>query len=173
MINISENTLFWLFPIIFMIHRFEDLIIMPEYSKNRFDDFIFKTTGDKMKRIRSLSLVPKSLYITVAAIEFIFISVITLISTETGKFNFFTVINILLFIHVYIHISMSVGLKKLTPGFITAVVLIIPYELKLLWYMLRNMDLQGKTILLYLCVILIIYPPVYNILYIWKYGKSK
>ena len=171
MVYISEYTLLWLLPIIFMIHRFEELIMMQEYVKDNFDDIVFKSPEKLIKRLRAISVMPANHYCATAFVEFATISLITFYTAETRRYNLFGAVSVFLFLHTFIHLTASIHLKKLTPGIITGLAIVIPYGFKIFMFLTTKETVNIGTILLNIIFILIVYPPFRNMMQMW--GSKK
>lgn len=172
MVYISQYTLLWLLPVIFMIHRFEELIMVQDYVKNNFDDIVFKSPGKLIKRLRAIAVMPAANYCATALVEFATITVVTLFASEIGKYNLFASVTLFLFMHTFIHLALSVHLKRLTPGIITGLAIVIPYGLKVFMFLLAKGNINIGVIFLYICILILIYPPFRNVMYIWGTVKK-
>lgn len=173
MVYISEYTLLWLLPIIFMFHRFEELIMMQDYVKDHFDDIVFKSPGKWIKRLREITVTPPANYAASAFVEFAAITIITFYTAETRRYQFFAAITVLIVLHTFIHLFASIYLRKLTPGIITGLALVIPYGFKIFLFLTTKETVNVGTIFLLMIVILIVYPPFRNIMKMLGTKKRK
>ena len=114
------ETLCWLFPVVFIIHDFEEIIMMrPWISKN-----------SQMLKKRFPSLYPKfisgagklstsSFALTVLE-EFIILVIITYVTVEYGLYSMWTGLLVAFFLHLIIHLIQTLVVRKYTPFIITS-----------------------------------------------------
>ncbi|RDI40948.1 HXXEE domain-containing protein [Falsibacillus pallidus] len=125
--------LIWLFPIIFAIHDFEEIVVVEKWiGRNRKDlherlpkKAIFYFEKNFAKKTNQFSLV--------VFVEFVVISLSTILLYLEGfqgwcKWLYLGLMSVFV-LHSLTHIGQAILLKRYTPGIITSVVLIIPYGL--------------------------------------------
>ena len=114
------ETLCWLFPVVFIIHDFEEIIMMrPWISKN-----------SQMLKKRFPVLYPKfiskagklstSSFALVVLEEFILLVIITYITVEYGFYSMWTGLLMAFFLHLIIHLIQSLVVRIYTPFIITS-----------------------------------------------------
>ncbi|MDR7002375.1 hypothetical protein J2Y67_004897 [Neobacillus niacini] len=134
--------LIWLFPIIFGIHDFEEIIVVEKWVSKNMDDLInilpqrASTFFEKnfAKKTNQFSLV--------VYVEFILISLATILVFLNGFHEWYKWLYLGLFagffLHSFTHIGQSLFLKRYTPGVITSILFIIPYGVWFYYVFLEN-----------------------------------
>ena len=110
----------WLFPILFMIHDFEEIIIIKswqqknkEYIENRLQKFVpfnFKAST--------------AAFSIGVAEEFVIISIVTIISYVFNNYIAWFSLFIAFALHLFFHAIMWMIFKKYVPGVVTSVIFI-------------------------------------------------
>jgi hypothetical protein len=134
--------LIWLFPIIFGIHDFEEIILVEKWvSKNKED--LIKILPKRASALFEKNFAQKTnQFSLVVFIEFILISLSTILVFLNGfhggykwlYLGFYSVF----FLHSFTHIGQTILLKRYTPGVITSVLFIIPYGVWFYYVLLEN-----------------------------------
>lgn len=131
------NTLIWLFPIAFILHDFEELIL--------FEPWLKKNAPDIMARVKNKvpAFMEKQLGVIVNkttsqfALPICLIFILTVFSSflavELGKFTFFLLASSLFFLHGFMHVGQALFLRRYIPALITSVLVVIPYGAVLFW----------------------------------------
>ena len=156
--SIATHTLLWLFPISFMFHDFEEIIIwerwmnknggeikrrVPTFLAKQVDAFVGKSTAQ-------ISLVVCLIFsLTVLS---------ALLATVYGTYSFFLLTSAMFFVHGFGHIGQSIVLRKYVPGVITSALIVIPYGLMLYWRLTGEgmVDLSGLSIYVLLGAVLMV-----------------
>ncbi|WP_458411543.1 HXXEE domain-containing protein [Schinkia sp. CFF1] len=156
------KTLIWLFPIIFIFHDLEEIIII-ESSMNANKNNYPKTKFVKLTfRMREkLGSTAAQLAVSAAWI-LLFISFTALMtahySFNGGNFLLFTAILNLFVLQAFMHVIQSIMFRGYTPGILTSLFLLIPYCL-LTYYSLADYEqLDWQLIFTSLPVSLIFIP---------------
>jgi hypothetical protein len=146
-IHIDQITvlLIWLFPIIFGIHDFEEIIVVEKWLSKNKEDLI------KFLPKRAISLFEKNFarktnqFSLAVYVEFILISLSTIfvfLNGFTGGYKWLYLgLYSVFFLHSFTHIGQTILLKRYTPGVITSILFIIPYGV---WF--YGVLLENKTI---------------------------
>lgn len=130
-------TLIWLFPIVFILHDFEELIL--------FEPWLKKNAG--LIRARLENRVPAAMEKQVSQILdkttpqfalpicliFILTVIASLLAVLSGQFIPFLIASSLFFLHGFIHVGQVIFLRRYIPALITSVVIVIPYGAILFW----------------------------------------
>ncbi len=123
----SMNFLVWLLPVIFMLHDFEEIIMVEVWDK-RFHERIM----EKFPKRRPFGLGPNYAWQTptlsiAVAIEFVLFSLVSLLSAAYQSYFLWLCAYLGLLLHmVIIHILASVWFKGYVPGVITSAILLVP-----------------------------------------------
>lgn len=149
---IDVLTLIWMFPIMFMLHDFEE-IIMVEKWMNKNSGKIHEKLPTKMANgvIRQFSMTTAQFAVAVLVI-FLVVSGATIMANQyliNGSIIYmypFVIATLVFFLHAFTHIAQSVFLGSITPGAITSVIVIIPYSVLLYHALLINEMITWKMI---------------------------
>lgn len=116
----DPEILVWLFPIIFMIHEFEEMIFMPAWlKKNRsFAMNKFPVMGKRF--ITQQESISGAAFTLIVAEEFVLASIIVIISALTKNFNLYLGLVIAYSIHLLGHIGQTIALRRYTPAIVTS-----------------------------------------------------
>lgn len=117
----SIITLMWLLPVVFMIHDFEEIVMMrPWYLRNEhYVTTRFPRIAGSIARTGKLSTSAFSLAV---AEEFVVLSVITFVCVEYGLYSIWAGVLISFFIHLVYHIGSFLVMGHYVPYIITSVI---------------------------------------------------
>lgn len=156
--HIQLVSLFWLFPVTFLFHDFEELLTVENWAV-RHRDRLDSTLPDFFKKMLASSLRINTLHFA----KDVF-AVYTMIVVATGLAVFFQVYLLFLaalhlyFLHVFTHIGQALYLKSYTPGVITAVFPVLPYSLYAYYRLLSEGVVDPGNLIQALILMLIIVP---------------
>jgi hypothetical protein len=146
--EIDFSTIVWLFPIVFMLHEFEEIIFFKPwirkngiYLSERFP-WLAKRL---LPRFESLS-VPA--FTVAVAEEFILLSIITALSVLFDDYLLWLGVFMGFFVHLLIHLGQWLMLRKYIPAIYTTIVSVI-YCLFSLTYILKEKLFQGNDLLIW------------------------
>jgi hypothetical protein len=117
----KTETLMWLFPAVFMLHEFEEIIfIKPWVMKNgAFLRARFPRAASRvLPRLEGLST---SSFALAVAEEFTVLSVATFISVEYGLYSFFTGVVIAYAVHLAMHLVQFLFVGRYIPAVVTSI----------------------------------------------------
>lgn len=162
MLNIQ--TLIWLFPILFIFHDFEEIIMMEKWL-NKYSNVIYKKLPKKMadKVIKQFSMSTAQFAVAVLII-FLLVSGSTIMAIQHlnerpfGNIYIFTIVMLTFFLHAFTHIGQSLLFHSITPGAFTSVIIVIPYSLVLFHTLLAYEIITWNTIFICLPFILLFIP---------------
>ncbi len=118
----KHEILIWLFPIVFMIHEFEEIIFMRWWIRKNKESILIKypKLGNRMVvQLESLSTEAFSL---IVAEEFIIVSFIVIISDLTKDYDLYFGLIIAYSVHLFVHIIQTVAIRRYTPAIVTTVI---------------------------------------------------
>lgn len=168
------NTLIWLFPIIFILHDFEEIIMLERWIVSKREE-IYKRLPTKIANriIKQFSMTTAQMSVAVLVI-FLFVSSAAFMASQyinngpMANIDFFTVMILIFFIHVFTHIGQSLFFRSITPGVVTSVILVLPYCLVTLKALLANQIIDWNSIVISLPFVLLILPVVFAAHWIGK-----
>lgn len=151
----AMNAIVWILPIIFMLHDFEEIIMVGSW-KMRHEKLLERLVKEKGKDIMSTKAPYKdfrstaSFSVAVLIIFFCF-SFISLLSCFFNSYFVWYGVCFAFVIHCVLHFKMCLQLKYYVPGVATAAVF-LPVGIYLLWYTAATL---GYTLLAIVFSILI------------------
>jgi hypothetical protein len=134
----AMNFIAWMFPVIFMLHDFEEIIMAEVWSKRyhkRINRVWPKRQPFGLSEIREWQ---SPTFAAGVGIEFILFSLVSFFSViSQNYFLWFSVFCALLIHMVFVHILICFWFKGYVPGVVTSVLLILPGA----WFLCRAADL--------------------------------
>lgn len=160
------HTLIWLFPIIFILHDFEEIIMLENWILSEREE-VYKRLPTKIANrvMKQMTMTTAQMSVAVLII-FLFVSSATFMASQyinngpMANIYFFTVMIVIFFIHVFTHVGQSIFFRSITPGVVTSIILVFPYSLVTLKSLLSNQIIDWNTIILSLPFVLLILPVV-------------
>jgi len=158
------QTLIWIFPILFILHDFEEIIIIEKWM-NENSGIIQKKLPRKIadKVIKQFSMSTAQFAVAVLVI-FLFVSSSTFmahqfVNQESLVYLYpFIIFTLTFFLHAFTHIGQSIYLRSITPGTFTSAIIIIPYSFVLYKTLLINGIITWKVVLICLPFVLLLIP---------------
>ncbi|MFS0881106.1 HXXEE domain-containing protein [Metabacillus niabensis] len=136
MIQLELYNAIWLFVIVFMLHDFEEIIAVEKWAK-RTENIIRKENKWINNRIwdfwnvNSYSFAKRDVFI------FLTMSIITFVKVQylESSWSSMLFLSFLIFVllHNIAHVLQSLLLKTYTPGLFTAIILVTPYTIYLIY----------------------------------------
>ncbi|NGP58351.1 HXXEE domain-containing protein [Paenibacillus thiaminolyticus] len=126
--HLDAVTVMWLFPIVFMFHDFEEILYVEPWIR-RHGDRILRQMPPAVRRFAgsSLKMTTRDFAGDVFWV-FLVIVTATLAAVLFSWYDLYLILVLILFLHVFTHIGLSVYTRTLAPGVITAVLLVLPYS---------------------------------------------
>lgn len=158
------QTLIWLFPILFIFHDFEEIILAEKWlqmNSSRIQKKLPKKMADNIIDQLSMSTAQFSVAVLVV---FLFVSSSTILANQYlselpfGNLAYFLVVTLVFFLHAFAHIGQSIFLRTYTPGAFTSLVLLIPYGFILYRALLMDGIISWKLIFICLPFVLLAIP---------------
>ena len=141
------NAIVWLFPILFMLHDFEEIILVEAWRKRNKNELEMK----KSRRLVFSGCNKTPAFSIGVAIEFLIFSLVALVSSWGGTYNFWYAMFLGFTIHLLGHCIINIMYKFYVPGVITSI-LFLPCSLYILYTTYQMLSLTITHVLLY-CVI--------------------
>lgn len=145
---ISINSLIWLFLVAFMLHDFEEIIRIEPWFRKHYGAIYGKVPERFRKDVRSFSRMTSSQFAVAVCIEFIIFVPFTFMAAEKGQYLLFLGFNVVLLLHVFMHVGQALYLKMLVPGVVTAVGITLPYSVYLFYRLLSENLIEMSNILI-------------------------
>lgn len=136
MFHIELHNALWLFIVVFMLHDFEEIITVENWSQKTYH--LVKNSKSNLKLliwkfwdINSHSFAKRDVFIFIVVSSIVFLKVQFIDSHWIALFFISFLCFVLL--HNLVHIIQTIILKTYTPGLYTAVCLVTPYTVYLLY----------------------------------------
>lgn len=161
---LDVQTLIWLFPILFVLHDFEEIIMIEKWMVKKSDviyERLPRIIADRV--IKQFSMSTAQFTVAVLVI-FLFVGSSTFMANQyiiqgsLANIYPFTIITLTFFLHAFTHIGQSIFLRSITPGSLTSMTIIIPYSLALYNALLINEVLTWKVIFVCLPFVFLVIP---------------
>ena len=116
----SDDTLMWLLPVVFMLHDFEEIVMMPSWLRRHGEEAIARHpfAAGMMRRVQGLS---GSAYAFAVAMVFVLIAGVTLISVLAGLPGLWAGAVVVLGLHFVVHIGQFLAWRGYVPVIVTSV----------------------------------------------------
>ena len=136
MFSIELHNAIWLFLVVFMLHDFEEIISVENWSRKT--TYLIENTSNRLQiliwnfwKINSHSFAKRDVVIFLVCSTIVFLKVQFIESGWTAilflSFLYFVLL------HNLVHIIQTLILRTYTPGLITAIGLVTPYTIYLLY----------------------------------------
>lgn len=150
--SIGTHTLIWLFPVAFMLHDFEEIILSEPWLRKNADE-IMERIGNRVPDFMAKQIgkvLGKSTSELALSVSLIFCLTFTasLLAAEYQKYGFFLAASMLFFVHGFMHLGQAIMLRRYIPAVITSVLIVIPYGLVLFFRLINEgiVQLSGLPI---------------------------
>lgn len=134
----EPEILIWLFPIIFMLHEFEEIILMRRWMGKNKDLILEKFPRAGQRFIRQQGSLSTEAYTFIVAEEFILASVIVIIAAVKGNYDLYAGLLAAYSIHLLLHVFQSITIGKYIPGLITTILTGIFCGFAIYWLAVNN-----------------------------------
>ena len=171
--SFDTHTLIWLFPIAFMFHDFEELLLFEPWLRKNTDEI-----RDRIKnRIPAFLAKQIDAVLVKSTIEFVLpISLIfgltfisSFLAVEYEAYGFFLLASGAFFLHGFMHLGQAIILRKYVPAVISSVLIVIPYGLVLYWRLIEERIVNTPGLLTYFLFAVVLVIPF--ILIMHKVGE--
>ncbi|MGM0876331.1 MAG: HXXEE domain-containing protein [Bacillota bacterium] len=143
MLQLEIYNAIWLFVIVFMLHDFEEIIAVEKWA-NRIESMIrkerkwIKNAIWHFWNVNSYGFAKRDVYI------FLTMSIVTFLKvhylTSNWSSQLFLVFLLFVLLHNIVHVLQTIILKTYTPGLYSAIFLVTPYSIYLI-YRLKSASL--------------------------------
>ena len=152
--------------VLFMIHEFEEIIFIKKFiEKNKVVKYM-KNELFLKKKANYPSTETISLMI---AEEFIILSTLLFIASEFSMYEIVLSLFIVYIVHLLSHIYDALRYRKFSPGSRTSFI-IFPLGILIIWNIILNKKIH--LVILILCVIIIGFLMILNLLFLHKISKK-
>lgn len=155
----------WAFPVIFMLHDFEEIIMITAW-KQRNKKYIESL---KIRHIPIDFNASTAAFSIAVAEEFLIISIITLVSSLISNYIIWYGFFIAFTIHLFIHLFQFLFFKKYVPSIISSIIF-IPISCFIIYKttMLLNYNSSASLLSILICTVIM----VINVLFLHRVMKK-
>jgi hypothetical protein len=161
---LDVQTLIWLFPIMFVLHDLEEIIMIEKWMKKHSEVIREKLPSKMADRVMKQFSMSTAQFAVSVLVIFLFVGSSTYMASQflhqgpLANIHFFTVCILVFFLHAFAHIGQSVFFRSITPGVITSIVIVLPYCIVLLNALLQNQVITWSTMWFSLPFTLFVFP---------------
>jgi hypothetical protein len=162
--------LIWLFPIAFILHDFEELILFEPWLKKNADAI------KALIKDRAPHFVERQINVVLGksspqfALPICMIFLLTVLSTvlmaEFGISSLFLLASSLYFLHGFMHIGQAILMRRYIPALITSIFVVLPYGILLFWNLLDSHIVNTSELLVYFIISAILAIPFILIMHV-------
>lgn len=151
--SLDTTTLIWLFPIAFILHDFEELILFEPWLKKNAAGILARL-HDKVpafleQRLQAILTKTTTEFALPISLIFILTCIASFLAAVYGQYPFFFAAASLFFLHGFMHLGQAIILRKYIPALITSLLIVIPYGLVLFRHLLAAGLVDIPTLLGY------------------------
>jgi hypothetical protein len=151
--SIDLAKLIWLFPIVFILHDFEELLLFEPWLKKNGNDILARVRNKVPAFVeRQLETIVQKTTIQFAfpiCLIFILTCIASLLAAEFNQYTFFIAASGLFFLHGFMHLAQALLLRRYVPAIITSALVILPYGTLLFWKMFATGMINLPSLLIY------------------------
>lgn len=150
---LDVQTLIWLFPIVFILHDFEEIIMAEKWLQRNAIIINEKLPPKLAERVLKQFSMSTAQFAVAVLVIFLFVSSSTFMASQYmnhgvfANIHYFTVLMMIFFIHVFTHIGQSIWTRSITPGVITSVMIVLPYSTVMIYSLLKNEIITWHTMM--------------------------
>lgn len=147
------QVLIWLFPILFIFHDFEEILLMQAWiNKNKY--YLCERFPRLSKKLQPhFDNITTSSFALGVAEEFILISVVTIISYVTNFYSLWVGLFIAFTLHLVVHCFQTLIIRRYVPAIVTSIIC-LPICMYIIKHIVQLITLD--TVILYSIIGLII-----------------
>ncbi|GGP08976.1 HXXEE domain-containing protein [Oceanobacillus neutriphilus] len=123
------NILIWSFLIIFMLHNFEEIIMIESWFNKKYPEIREHIPSFAVKELEKTKNTTAVQFSIVVCLLSIVAAAIVLVTVITDQYFLFIGLNIVFALNIFTHPLQSILLKCYVPGLWTTLLLIIPYNI--------------------------------------------
>lgn len=137
--TLSTQTLIWLFPLAFVIHDLEELILWePWLAQNgaevtaRLPAFMRRAVGRVVQKSAGQAAISIGLIFCLTVVA-------AYLAAQTGRVEFLLFAAGAFFLHGFMHLGQAILLRRYVPAVVTSALVVIPYG----WVLLSRLVEEG------------------------------
>lgn len=147
--TISTSTLIWLFPVVFMIHDFEEIMFWERWLKKNGDEVKRRVPAFLRKQVSVIVKKSTAQFLLPVCLIFCLTVLASFLAVEHQSYGFLLLAGGLFFLHGFMHLGQAVFLRRYIPAVITSALLVIPYGLILFGRLLAEGRVSSAGLMAY------------------------
>jgi hypothetical protein len=144
---LKPENIMWLLLAMFMIHDFEEIIMMSTWLQKHQGEFHHRFPGLVARLLESSLNRSTAAFALAVAEEFLLLTVFTVVTVQSELYALWTGMLLAYFLHLLIHIGQWIAFRSYTPAILTSVLTGI-YCLYTFWYMNTIIYVQWSAVVL-------------------------
>ncbi|TXC92813.1 HXXEE domain-containing protein [Metabacillus litoralis] len=136
--HISLESLLWLFPLSFLLHDFEEIIFVEAWFKINKEKVAHRIPATFQKTFQDMSTTTAAQFSIPVFFQLVLYIIATYLAVEQHFYYMFVGFNLILFLHVFIHLGQSIFLRVYALGAGTALCITLPYSFYLFYRLLTE-----------------------------------
>ncbi|WP_461205576.1 HXXEE domain-containing protein [Clostridium sp. DL1XJH146] len=164
----NSYMLIWLFPIVFMIHEFEEIIFIRGWISRNKRSICEKYPRFGKRILTQCKDISTEVFSLIVAEEFIIVAIIVIIAGIKNNYNLFLGLVIAYCMHLLMHIIQTIIIKKYIPAIATTILTGF-YCLYVMHYFINNNLLNLNKVIIYGIIMTVI--AALNLLVMHKLAK--
>lgn len=144
--NISLSTLIWLFPITFLLHDFEEIILVEVWFRKWYPKFEHRVPNRLKRTLQTFAKTSAAKFSIPVVLQLIFYILACYLAAEKQMYGMFLGFNLLNLLHVFTHIGQSLFIRSYALGVVTAICITFPYSLYLFSRLLQDQIVNYEDI---------------------------
>lgn len=119
--GLHDETIFWLLPVFFMIHDFEEIIMIRPWLAGNGEALRTRFPASSAKLIPSTGNLTTNAFSALVAIEFTALSAVAFLAAEHSCVHLWSGFLIAFLIHIVMHVAQFIAWRGYIPAVITCV----------------------------------------------------
>ncbi len=161
--SIDVKALMWLFPVAFVLHDLEELVLFEPWLKKNAEDIREKIRGKAPafveRQIEGILGKTTGQFAVPMGLILLLVCLATVLAAGFGLMSLFLLAGSLFFLHGFMHIGQAVLLRRYVPALVTSIVVVLPYGIVLFWRLVGEGMVSVPILLLYFGVSLVLTVP--------------
>jgi hypothetical protein len=128
---VTTTTLVWLFPIVFMFHDFEELILFEPWLKRNAPEIRSRLSGRLpafiTKQIDAVLVKTTAEFALPVYLIFLLTAVSSFLAVEYHYYGLFLLASTVFCLHGLMHLGQALLLRRYIPAVVTSALIILPY----------------------------------------------
>lgn len=143
------DVLIWLFPIAFMLHDFEEMVVWESWMSKNGEALAARLPAAFARTVWKVILKRSEDTSTAILLIFLVTVVSTYVAAQWGHYEALLLTSGMFFVHGFGHFGQALLLRKYVPGVVTSAVIIMPFGAIFFPPLIAAGIVDGPTLLIY------------------------